>query len=876
MSTTPIGLFGGRVALVLAACAVSIAAAAQDESTEPTSQDAVVTEAPAESSDTAAAADPPPSDQPEAQDAVPPVEVIPVSQEPEPPATASDSGVARLDNIVVNAQKREQGMQDVPISMSVLTEEFMRAQGITDLSDAMRFVPSIKVVEYLGTFTPQCRGFTINDANPAFEPPCGVALDGIFYSRSGYFSAGLFDTERLEALRGPQGTTFGKNTTAGVVSVYSKDPTETFTGKADVQYGDLHRRAEAAFGGPMIRDVVNFRFAAMKEERLGYMENTYHQIKPSAPADPGARSREGFRAKLQFPDVIGGEAKLLYEKSEVVTHGLLAKYYSKPGSTTHNYMRQHDPNYDGGENYKISQPGPNDLPYPTWRAHGEWNRPFGDWDVSLLGAFGAIKRSYEIVAPAIPGPAWVTGRRSENSPFMTGELRTVSPELDGLLGLKDLFGWNLGSSRLVTGIFGMEAKLDPIRGGATLNYVQTAGALGAFLPLQGAFVPDSVFYDVVELSGQQYPSESSNYVFHQTATTAAVFAQVSWDMTPEWTLEVGGRLSQEEKTADWDISYSSPAPRSLLNQNGAYTAQKERNEVHFQPKISLGYKVTDGINLFAHVARAKKAGGFNYYTVTGNPENGGGRLDYDPETVMDYGFDVKTMLLDNTLRLNVSLYESDLDNYQVLVEVQGEELVPYNPALGLQAQRVPVNHQEVRNAGRARAKGAEIDLMYLPFEWLTVIGAAGFNASKYLSFPLDTCGGNETPDPETKKCDHSGHGFPNVPSWTTSLSVDSRFPLGGYWDALGDLEFMLGAGMEYVTKAHGDGAESGCCLREPYALYRGHVGVGSLGQGWTFRLTGLNLTDDYIYSFKSSTSEYTFGAPLPPRTFFGQINYNFY
>jgi iron complex outermembrane receptor protein len=876
MSTTPIAPFVGRIALVVAVCAVSMPAPAQDESTEPSSQEAATSEAPAESADTAAPADPPPSDQPEAQEAAPPPAVIPVAQEPEQ-ATVSD-GVARLDNIVVNAQKREQGMQDVPISMSVLTEEFMRAQGITDISDAMRFVPGIKVVEFVGTFTPQCRGFTINDSNPAFEPPCGVALDGIFYSRSGYFSAGIFDTERLEALRGPQGTTFGKNTTAGVVSLYSKDPTDTFTGKADVQYGDLYRRAEAAFGGPMIRDVVNFRFAALKEERLGYMENTYHQTDPSARPDPGARDREGFRGKLLFPDVLGGEAKLLYEKSELVTHGVLYKVYSQPGSTAHNYMRQHDPNYDGGENYSISTISGNDLPYPTWRAHGEWTRPFGDWDVALLGATGAIKRSYTINLPPLPGPAWVTGQRSENSPFITGELRTVSPELDGLLGLEDLFGWNLGSSRLVAGIFGMETKLDPIRGGATLRYLETAGVLTAFLPLRGAFVPDAVLYESLDLAGQPHPSESSQYIFHQTATTAAVFAQVSWDMTPEWTLELGGRLSQEKKVADWDISYSVPGPRSLLNQNGGYTAHKEREEVHFQPKLSLGYKLTDGINLFAHVARATKAGGFNYYTVTGNPERGGGRLDFDPETVMDYGFDVKTMLLDNTLRLNVSLYETDLDDYQVLVEVQGQELVPYTPELGLPAQRVPQNHQEVRNAGRARAKGAEIDLMYLPFDWLTVIGAAGFNASKYLYYPLDTCGGNETPDPQTNKCDHSGHGFPNVPSWTTSLSVDGRFPLGGYWSALGDLEFMLGAGMEYVSKAHGDVAEKGDNLREPYALYRGHVGVGSLGQGWTFRVTGLNLTDEYVYSFiqRAPDRSYANGAPLPPRTFFGQINYNFY
>lgn len=86
---------------------------------------------------------------------------------------------------------------------------------------------------------------------------------------------------------------------------------------------------------------------------------------------------------------------------------------------------------------------------------------------------------------------------------------------------------------------------------------------------------------------------------------------------------------------------------------------------------------------------------------------------------------------------------------------------------------------------------------------------------------------------------------------------------------------MIGAGLEYVSTTYFDGAETDCCKREPYTLYRGHVGVGNPSQGWSFRLTGLNLTDEYIYAFKSANDDYALGTPLAPRTVFAQFSWTY-
>src|SRR5258706_2618065 len=115
-----------------------------------------------------------------------------------------------VEEIIVTAQRKEEAAQDVPISMSVLSSEFLASQGVTDIREAMLFAPNVKV-ESAGFFSaPRIRGFTVNNNNLAFEPPAGMAIDGVPYTNVAYFLAALFDIDRVEVLRGPQGTTFGK------------------------------------------------------------------------------------------------------------------------------------------------------------------------------------------------------------------------------------------------------------------------------------------------------------------------------------------------------------------------------------------------------------------------------------------------------------------------------------------------------------------------------------------------------------------------------------------------------------------------------------------------------------------------------------------
>ena len=180
-----------------------------------------------------------------------------------------------IEEVIVSAQKRDEAVQDVPISMSVMDANFMVEQGVTDLREALLYVPNV-AVEQAGFFAaPRARGFTFNNNNKAFEPPLGLAIDGIPYTRIPYFLAATFDLKRIEVLRGPQGTTFGKNTTAGLIHMLTADPTEEFAFSANAQTGELNRqRVELMASGPVIKDFMNIRVAAFDDKRDGFVENT--------------------------------------------------------------------------------------------------------------------------------------------------------------------------------------------------------------------------------------------------------------------------------------------------------------------------------------------------------------------------------------------------------------------------------------------------------------------------------------------------------------------------------------------------------------------------------------------------------------------------
>lgn len=759
-------------------------------------------------------------------------------------------------------------MEDVPISISVVDQKFIASWGITDVREAMLFVPNVKVEEAGFFASPRVRGFSFNNNNKAFEPPAGIALDGIPYTRVEYFNAALFDVQRIEALRGPQGTTFGKNTTAGLIHVITQNPTDEFVGYADVQRGELDRlRIEAAVGGPLIPDRLNFRIAALHDERDGFIRNTTAALVPGIPERLRSQGRKGVRAKLEAPDLFGAALRLSFENVELESGGAGAEMFNA-SDRIKSVLRRYDPQADFEKNNytaSIDQPDGRNATIDTFNA--ELSTSLGAWNFVALAGHSVLKNELQVDTDFTPAPA-IFGQDRDRSPTTTLEIRAESSDFDGLLGIGELFGAELGSSSLLVGAYHQHRKIEgsgfQFRIG-TLPFLELTLASTQAAPVERLLsaLPPQLFdllFGVIPASppGGDSLYEEVQQGFAQEADASAIFGQVQWDFLPRWALQLGLRYSYEDKSAQWQSVYTSPGPSLLLPLSGIsqFTAERRQSESQVQPKLSLNWQPTDDVSLFVHWARAYKGGGFNAFAFRDREDE----LMFDPEVATEWGFDAKTTLFDGRAKLNVSLFRLDIDDFQVLTRVPD-------------ALTVGLGVTKVENAAKARSQGIETDLTWLVFDWLTVIGTAAFNDTEYLDFKTNDCPADmdNTDGDDDPRCDASGRPFAFAPRESYTLFTNFSFPIGS-----GGMMLGFGGGAEYQSLQFLDIDLDPRKTQGSFFRYRANIGISNPGQGWSFRVFGENLSGVRTSIRQGDVVPGLFvNIQEAPRQFYAQLRYEF-
>jgi outer membrane receptor protein involved in Fe transport len=768
----------------------------------------------------------------------------------------------RVQEIIVTAQKKEEAAIDVPVSVSVLDDEFITEQGIADLQELSSFVPNVNI--RLSPVLPdiRIRGFGTGTTNKAFEQSVGLVIDGVPYNRLPYYGAGLFDLERIEVLRGPQGTLFGKNTIAGLFNMIPKDPTDEYTGSVDLQYGELdRRRAEAAVGGPLVRDFVNFRLAGLVELRDGFVRNTTAEIVPEAHERLQGYDRHQFRGRARFPSLLGTSLLLSYDWFEIDATGLGAELKVVPQSTRP-FFREFDPKADfEPNNYVASVDHPDGSLSNAHTGTANWHGDVGDWGVDFVGGHSVMRIEADLDVDYSPAPAAVITTADDNTTTSL-ELRTTSPSLPGFLGLRRLFGFDLGNSDFIAGVFHQRRTIE----NSFLTLDIDPVVFGEFvarqrLPIALPPLPNPV-------PGRGVISERSTLVFDETSESIAGFGQMNWNFVPRWTVLFGLRLQNEKKQADWIRTFDSPTSlifTQFLNW-AEFTQSLERSEFQVSPKVSLNYKPTDDLSFFARWSRGYKGGGFNEFATRGSASD----LQFAQEEVDEWALDAKTMLLDDTARLNVSLFWMELSDFQVLTTRPGDIVFT------------------VVNAAKARARGVEADLTILPTSWLSVIGTLGFNDAKFLEFPIGTCAQDmpNTDGDSDPRCDLSGHSLARAPHWVISMMPVVTLPVTSIpglrnwistsWSGLG---FSSSFTVEYQDSQDTEGLGGlgdPRARQEPFFRYRASLGIGNPDQGWSVRLAVENLTN---VATQNGTGEiqtapgHIWQQPEPPRVVYGQLRW---
>ncbi|WP_372781777.1 TonB-dependent receptor [Litorivivens sp.] len=668
-----------------------------------------------------------------------------------------------IEEVVVTAQKTEQSLQEVPVSVSTLSGELMQSAAISDVQDLVQYTPNVKFSTASSEPIASIRGFGTGAGGRGFESPVGIVIDDVFYGRTSYVNDGVFDLDRVEVLRGPQGALFGKNTIAGVMSFTTVQPHWERRGRLSATGSSLAgRKLEGGVSLPLVDGVLTSRLSfRTNEQELGiYNSTTDHEI---------AQDDYSARAQLLWQISEAAELHLNVWGSERDLNGF-TRQLLKATDQSLSEFREIDPETEADgfdENLSTNEPGFRERKTRSVSLKGKWRPDFEavyNAELTAIISHGDIDMPFLFDADYSPIDFITAGTRGpENQHHNALELRftgaTAAP-----------FGWGEGLE-FVSGLFYQEASLE-ISQVITANvsnfsrYLE-AGALGA------PDLPADLVTNLVALQsivGDQIESVDSYTLTN--STTEALFGQLIWSLNPLWDVTAGLRLGRERKDTEVYSQHSGETQiaKPVLSQED-FVANRSRKENEVSPKLAVSWHASDEVSVFATVSKGFKSGGYQAAPV--NSES----LEFDDERALSREAGVKMRLLQGSLVMNATLYQTDFENLQV-IDFDGTNFI-------------------TKNAANAQSKGFELDFLWLPpWEPLTFAGSVGLSRARYTDYPCAPAAQEGENKPAARQCDPnnrdadptndsdastyqdlSGRELAYAPEVSWSLSPSLKFPV---------------------------------------------------------------------------------------------------
>lgn len=644
------------------------------------------------------------------------------AQEAGPPPSA-DTG----DEIVVTAQKREQSLQDVGLAIAALDEQQLREQGIASAQQVADSVAGVQVYNYIGS-QPSfvIRGIGVQDFAPNIAPAAALYLDEVYIGSNILSGFQVFDTARVEVLKGPQGDLFGRNTTGGAVSYTTNRPTQSFEGYVEAGIANYETYTlDAALSGPVAPNLsarVAGRYA--RQDRSHYT-NDWTPADTALPLSPlffdpkrNPGRSEDWAARLLLLWEPDADSSLLLnlhggEKHADIIPLTPIGFTSIPGAAqpcgATALGGSYDPRYCGDAF------GYTDLDDDPYRVRVDFvgrNRQT-NYGASLRAEMALGKLSLtSITAYDDAGKRNFTDTdgapHHELNQLRDTRLEQVTQEIRLASDPADRLYW-------IAGLYGAREKID-------LRF------LGTLSPALGL----TNFSDPV-VGGRTASGLELN--FSQDTLSAAAFGHAEWQMTDTLTLILGARYTYERKDfhsrSEWLYTDgltpqrvlvnfgSTPADAAIIDDRDTFSS--------FSGKIGLNYKPSDALLLFGSVSRGFKSGGFDGdFAFT--------RAQLEPfkeETLTAYELGWKATLLGRKLYLNGSVYHYDFRDPQVRVaQVDPVTKLPFN---------------QLNNLAKARVIGGELDLNWRPMRGVSLRGGLSVNDSKINDPAQPVFDGNQLP-----------------------------------------------------------------------------------------------------------------------------------
>ncbi len=646
-------------------------------------------------------------------------------------ATEPEPEVVGLEEVVITAQKRQQSLQDVPLSVSAFTGEMLQDGRMADIRAIVDFTPGFSGNTADGfTDALSMRGIATNDFGIGGDPSVAMFEDGIWSGRTGGVMTSMFDVQRVEVVKGPQGTLFGRNSIAGAVSVITNKPESVFGASGELSLAD---HGEVEVNGMVnipLSDEWAMRAAGYLLENDGFLTNL-----------AGGED-------LGFHEVSAGRMSLRHS-GESLDATLIVAYEDRKQDPSVYWvpaagLDEEEVNTDLADN------GINESDVFEGRILLDWSLA-GDYTIASLT--GYKKFNFHYLEDYDGGPERVNDYRQVNEvEYWSQEFRLNSPS-DGKVT------WFAGASvyeEKIDGLFDYIYDEDALCRAISITEAPDfdGPAAGCDDPNFEAYWEDDIDpADILE-------GKTERSFVDVTSRGWAVYGDFTWAISDRLELTAGARYTFDEKEMESRILDSGGALGNNFNYefftNGTVSDKADWSD--FTPRIALAYDVSDDVSLYATASMGYKSGGFATFGFDlhgqdinddGTAPDGTTPLEFDPEQVDSYEIGAKTRLLGNTLQANVSLFLYDYTDLQLVYFDQGSS--------------------QVANVGEARGQGLELDLRWLPNEhWDTSVG---------LSL-LDTEITDATDIIAVGACgDCDGNSLPFAPEVSASTILTYRTPI---------------------------------------------------------------------------------------------------
>ncbi len=732
-----------------------------------------------------------------------------------------------MGEVVITARHRVEDVQKTPVAVSVLNGDFLAKTNTIQLSQIAQFEPSLQFTFFNArnaNLNIRGLGNNVGLASDGIEPGVGFYVDGVYYDRPATAIFDLVDLAQIEVLRGPQGTLFGKNTTAGAINVTSAAPTFTPEATGEVTGGNYDAfEAKASVSGPLIDNVLAGRLSVSTTEHSGYLTNLNDGNKPTNDVrDTSVRAQLLYTPTSDLKvRVIGDYSRQTSNCCDQVIAGIVSPPNGKNfvalaqsfGFTpvVDPFNRQADTNAliqanqeTGGASLQADWTLPKVIltSITSWRFWNWW--PANDSDYTPISVLNEAQNG--------------DTQNQESQEFRIASRGT----------------------NVVDYVGGLYLYHEQIR-----SYADTQYGAAAFL--LGATVPSAV--------ANGYTLSSRNSF---NTTSYAAYGQAVWHVTAKWNLTGGLRYTDDQKHGIFDqIAYGGASlsgyPLALQNARLAlgspdyFAVKTDRGDLSGQADLS--YQVRDNILTYVNYARGYKSGGLNLVQLPA-----GASPVIAPESIDAIEAGAKTQFFAKRLTINADVFWERDTNYQANI---------YDPTLA---------KQYLANVPEVRSEGVEIDAKAQPTDNLSLYLSGAWDDAVYASYADGVCG---LENANLTHCNLSGRPLAGTPRWAASAGGEYSHHV-----QFGPREAQAYFGLDYSFRSSLYSAASDSRYTElpSLSLVNARLGVRSANGRWDAYLWARNLFATNYYTFiapgPGNTGELT-GQLGDPRTFGGTLRVHY-